>query len=179
MRVWATSTGAPANGAPDVALTANGTFAVPYIGGDGFDYRLNTSAANPGSVTVTSTGGGTDTQSIPYRALPVAVDDNYKVGFSGTLTVAAAGLLANDSRGGYFNAPQLFVAELVAGPDAGTLTCPTTLAPGICSDGSFEYTGDGVRGLVTFTYKARANAQAGPAGQRLSNEATVSIMVLR
>jgi uncharacterized repeat protein (TIGR01451 family) len=88
---------------------------------------------------------------------PVAADDAYTVTGNTTLTVAAPGVLANDTDAN--NDP--LTANLVAGP-------PTL---SLHADGSFTYTPPhGFTGVVTFTYRAYD-------GQIHSNTATVTITV--
>ena len=91
---------------------------------------------------------------------PVAVDDAYAVTGGGLLTVAAPGVLGNDSDPDGDG----LTAQLVAGPASGSLT----LNP----NGSFTYVPDenAVSGPVTFTYQAFD-------GTALSNVATVTITV--
>lgn len=73
---------------------------------------------------------------------PVAVDDSYTVGEDATLTVAAPGILGNDT-----GAVSVSPDSPVSGPGAGLLI----LSP----DGSFSYTpGTNFNGMEVFTYKA-------------------------
>jgi VCBS repeat-containing protein len=138
----------------DVRLPA-GTYAVTvYFGGfipipglpQPFDDVRYTSSTATGSLTL---------MNFP----PVAVDHAYNVNEDQTLTVAAPGVLANDS-----DADQdSLTAVLVSGPTHGTLT--------LNANGSFVYapTAD-YNGSDSFTYKAND-------GEADSNVATVSLTV--
>jgi Tol biopolymer transport system component len=95
----------------------------------------------------------------PENTPPVAVDDAYSVVGGATLTVAAPGVLANDTDA----ESNSLTAVLVFGPSSGTLA----LQP----NGSFTYTpGENTVGPVTFTYVAND-------GSANSNVATVTITV--
>ena len=90
---------------------------------------------------------------------PVATDDSYSIAQGNTLSVAAPGVLANDSDPN--NDPVTAVLEVA--PEHGTLS--------LNSDGSFSYTPDAVfTGTDSFTYKAND-------GTVDSNIATVTIEV--
>lgn len=146
LRVWASSTASPG-----ATLTLVGHGAMPYVGNVNFDYRLQVLGvmSTPGTVSVSSNWGGSDMQNVPYTAAPVAVDDAYAVGNGAMLNVAADGVLANDSKGGYFNPADGLVAEIVTAPANGTLT----LNP----DGSFDYMHDGSATVSdSFTYVTNA-----------------------
>lgn len=87
---------------------------------------------------------------------PAATGDSYSTGEATKLTVAAPGVLANDSSG-------TLSAVLVSGPAHGTLT--------LNSNGSFAYTPAGLyNGPDSFTYKAND-------GTADSNTATVAITI--
>jgi hypothetical protein len=127
----------PANGS--LILNTNGSFSytpnADFIGTDSFTYEANDGVTNsdPANVTLTVT----------TNYPPVAVNDSYSTVRNRTLTVAAPGILGNDtdaSRGS-------LMAELLEGPANGALT----LNP----DGGFNYTpiSDFV-GTDTFTYTA-------------------------
>jgi hypothetical protein len=89
----------------------------------------------------------------------LARDDDYEAMMDEALTVAAPGVLGNDT--GSYAAP--LSAVLVAGPGHGSLD--------LRADGSFTYTpADGFSGTDTFTYRARLEASE-------SDSATVMIMV--
>ena len=139
-----------------------------------------TPAANAnGSATITlvlqDNGGGADTsppQSFtinvtPVNDPPVANNDSYTVVQPRVLTVAAPGVLANDTdveitRGEL--PAQTLTATLVAGPAVGVLA--------FNADGSFTYTPPPpFTGVVTFTYQAND-------GTLNSNVATVTINVV-
>lgn len=91
--------------------------------------------------------------------VPVAADDSFSVNEDGTLNVAAAGLLTNDSDGD----GDPLTAALVTGPSNGSLV--------LNSDGSFAYTPNAdFFGTDTFTYRAND-------GVNNSNIATVTITV--
>ena len=95
----------------------------------------------------------------PGNTLPVAVDDAYSMTQSTTLTVPAAGVLANDTDA---DADPLTAAKM-SNPANGTVT--------VNADGSFTYTPTtGFTGVDTFKYTA--SDAVGP-----SNPATVSITV--
>jgi hypothetical protein len=105
------------------------------------------------STTWGTVGGGGNTA-------PVAVDDSYSTDQNIELTVAAPGVLGNDSDG---NGDAL-TAVLVAGPSNGSLALNT--------NGSFTYTPNAdFTGTDSFTYVAQDTAAAN------SNQATVTITV--
>jgi VCBS repeat-containing protein len=90
---------------------------------------------------------------------PVAANDSYVVAEDGVLSVAAPGVLANDTDADN----NALTARLVSGTSHGTLT--------LNSDGSFTYTpSPNYNGVDGFTYKAND-------GSADSNVATVSITV--
>jgi VCBS repeat-containing protein len=90
---------------------------------------------------------------------PVAATDTYSATEATTLTISAAGVLANDTD----SDGDALSAVLVAGPSHGTLTLNT--------NGSFTYTPTtGFTGTDSFTYKASD-------GEANSNVATVNLMV--
>ena len=77
------------------------------------------------------------------NAAPVAADDNYTVAEDGVLTVAAPGVLANDTDAD----GDTLTAQLVSGPADGTLA--------LNADGSFTYTpAADANGPDSFTYRA-------------------------
>ena len=91
---------------------------------------------------------------------PVAVNDSYSTDQGTPLTVAAPGVLSNDTD------PQgkALTAQLVSGPDKGTLTLNT--------DGSFTYTPvANYVGSDSFTYQANDGSQT-------SGTANVTITIL-
>jgi len=91
---------------------------------------------------------------------PVAVDDGYSVANGGSLTVPAAGVLANDTDPDGDN----LTAVLVSGPAKAS-------AFNLNADGSFSYQHDGLGATSdSFTYKAND-------GALVSNTVTVTISV--
>lgn len=90
---------------------------------------------------------------------PVAVDDDYSVAQSGSLTIAAPGVLANDSD----PEPYPLSVQLLTGPSEGVLN--------LQSDGSFNYShSGGAIALDSFTYQVTD-------GSALSNVATSTITI--
>src|SRR5207247_1012362 len=112
------------------------TPAANYNGPDSFTYAANDGTTNSAAVTVSFT----------VRAVndaPLANADSYATDEDTPLTVAAPGVLANDTdvEGSTLS------AVLVSGPSHGTLT--------LNSDGSFTYTPDSnYNGSDSFTYVA-------------------------
>lgn len=107
------------------------------------------SAAGPASFTITITDGVGGTVAKAYnltvaaRPLPIGAVDSYATAFNTALTIAAPGLLGNDS------SPLALplTALLVSGPANGAL--------GLNADGSFTYAPNaGFSGIDTFTYSA-------------------------
>ena len=118
-----------------------------------------------GSYTVTGTdGSASGTASLTVTAanqLPTATDDGYSTPEDTLLSVAAPGVLANDTNP---NTDPL-TGVLQSGPSHGTLS--------LKSDGSFDYTpAAGYYGSDTFTYVANDGAND-------SNVATVTIEVVQ
>ncbi len=107
-----------------------------FNGVDTFTYEANDQLASSGPVTVTiSVGAEND--------IPQAVGDSYSVNEDASLSVAAAGVLANDTDGDN----DALTAALVTGPAHGTLT--------LNADGSFDYTPvANYSGSDSFSYKA-------------------------
>jgi VCBS repeat-containing protein len=124
------------NGA--VTLNSDGSFSyVPnagFTGTDSFTYEANDGTLNSSAATVTLT---------VVDDAPTAVADSYSIGHNQTLTVAAPGVLGNDSD-----------------PNGDTLTAvlQTSVSHGsltLNSDGSFSYTPTtGYVGSDSFTYQA-------------------------
>ncbi len=144
----------PANGS--LTLNANGSFSYTpnanYNGTDSFTYRAHDGTANSNLATVTITVNA-------VNDAPVAANDNYSTNEDTPLSVAAAGVLANDNdvEGDQFS------AVLVNGPTNGSLT--------INADGSFSYTPNAnFNGADSFTYRSNDGAAS-------SNPATVTITV--
>src|SRR5207253_678100 len=139
-----------------LTLNTNGSFTYTpvanYNGPDGFTYT-----ANDGSL-----GSSVATVSITVTAVndaPVAANDSYSTNEDTPLTIAAPGVLGNDTD---VDSATL-TAVVVSGPANGTLT--------LNSDGSCTYTpAANFNGSDTFTYMANAGAPA-------SNVATVSITI--
>ena len=102
--------------------------------GDGFtnivEINANTYPGNAASVPA-----GTNTA-------PVAANDSYSVNAGAVLTVAAPGVLGNDTDA----QSNPLTAVLVTAPSSGTLN--------LSSNGSFTYTPTLASGSVTFTYRA-------------------------
>ena len=134
-------------------LSQNGSFTYSvmagYTGTDSFTYRVNAGGAISNAATVTLTIAA---------APPTANNDAYTVN-GGTLSVAASGVLANDTNPG----GQPMTASLVTSTAHGTVTQG--------SDGSFAYNANlGYAGTDSFTYQALAGGQS-------SNTATVALTV--
>ena len=148
------SAGTPANGT--VALNADGSFTYTpnagFGGADSFTYTV--SDGNGGSDTATAT--------ITVAAVndaPVAVDDTATTSENAAVTVAAPGVLGNDSD--------------VDGDalSAGSASDPAGGSVALNADGSFTYTPDaGFSGTDTFTYTA-SDGRAG------TDTATVTMTV--
>ncbi|HTD67739.1 MAG TPA: tandem-95 repeat protein, partial [Candidatus Limnocylindria bacterium] len=146
---------APAHGT--VTLNPNGSFvyrpAANYTGTDTFTYRANDGKTNSAAATVTITIS-------PLNDAPVARDDAYTTPADTTLTVAAPGVLANDSD--VENNP--LSALLVGSPTHGSVT--------LNANGSFTYVpATNYSGMDVFTYKASD-------GSATSGVATVTITVV-
>jgi len=139
-----TLSGIPPNLTYTPALNYNGTDGLAFTVSDG----MATSAAAPVTITVTTVNDA-----------PVAADESYSVLQGSALSVAAPGVLANDTD---VDSSSL-TAVIVTPPSSGALT--------LNSNGSFTYTPNpGFRGSDSFTYRAID-------GSLGSNAATVSIAV--
>ncbi|HTK77374.1 MAG TPA: tandem-95 repeat protein [Gemmataceae bacterium] len=146
----------PAHGT--LALNANGSFtynpAANYNGADSFTYKardLSGALSGVGTVSLTVT---------PVNDPPVAANESYTTAEEAPLTLAAPGVLANDTDVD----GDALTAVLVTGPAHGTLT--------LNSSGSYTYTpAAAYNGPDSFTYKARD-----PSGA-LSNAGTVTFTV--
>jgi VCBS repeat-containing protein len=124
-----------------------------FSGTDAFTYYLDSGGLVSNLATVTITV-------VQAPVAPTAGDDNYSTNENSTLTVAAPGVLANDTDPNGL----LLSAVLQAAPAHGALT--------LSSDGSFVYTPTAnYSGNDTFTYLAND-------GKRSSGLATVTIMAL-
>ncbi len=139
-----------------LTLNANGSFtytpAANFNGSDSFTYRASDGAtvSNPATVSITVTA---------LNDAPAAADDTYSTAEDTVLTVAAPGVLGNDTD---LDGTTLS-AVVVTGPAHGTLT--------LNEDGSFTYTPDAnYNGPDSFTYRASDGTTA-------SNPATVTITV--
>jgi VCBS repeat-containing protein len=128
----------PAHGT--LALNADGGFTytpgLDFNGTDSFTYRVSDGSltSDPASVTLTIT---------PVNDAPLALDDSYATDEDAALTIAASGLLGNDSD--VENDP--LGVTLVAGPANGSVV----LNP----DGAFTYTPSlNFNGRDSFTYRA-------------------------
>jgi VCBS repeat-containing protein len=144
----------PANGT--LTLNADGSFLYTpnanFNGTDTFTYKTSDATAESNVATVTMTVTS-------VNDLPAASDDSYTTDEDTALTIAAAGVLTNDSD----LDGNALTAALVTGPTNGTLT--------LNADGSFGYTPNAnFNGTDTFTYKAND-------GTGESNVATVTITV--
>jgi VCBS repeat-containing protein len=141
-----------------LTLNADGSFgytpAADFAGTDAFSYRASDGAlsSNPATVTLTVA---------PVNDAPVAAADAYSTVEDTALTVAAPGVLGNDTDPD----GDPLTAVLVSGPGHGTLT--------LNADGSFGYTpAADFAGTDAFSYRASDGALS-------SNPATVTITVTR
>jgi len=145
----------PAHGT--LALNANGSFsytpAANYAGSDSFTYKANDGMADSNVATVTITV-------TPVNDAPAAMADTYTASKDTPLTIAAAGVLLNDTD---IDGNPL-TAVKVSDPAHGTLV--------LNANGSLTYTpAANYSGSDSFTYMASD-------GQASSNVATVTITVL-
>ncbi|MEZ4868830.1 MAG: Ig-like domain-containing protein [Caldilineaceae bacterium] len=146
----------PAHGS--LTFNADGSFsytpASNYNGSDSFTYKANDGQVDSNVATVNLT-------IVAVNDPPVAGNDSYSTNEDTPLSVAAPGVLGNDSdpvEGSPVS------AELVSGPAHGSLT--------LNADGSFSYTpAANYSGADSFTYKAND-------GGADSNIATVSITIV-
>jgi extracellular elastinolytic metalloproteinase len=142
----------PASGT--LALNSNGSFtytpAAGFTGNASFVYRAVSVGGNGNDATVTITVNPPP---------PTTTNDSYSTPFDTVLTVAAPGVLANDTS----NGGGAMTAQLVSGPAGGTLA--------LAANGGLTYTpATGFAGSVSFVYRA---VNAGGSG----NDATVTITV--
>ncbi len=142
-----------------ITLNANGSFTyTPLVGFTGtatFTYTARLVGSNADAPTATAT------VTINVSAAPtvVAVNDNYTVTANVVFTVAAPGVLINDS----VNPPGALTAELISPPTSGSVA--------LNADGSFTYTpAVGFVGSASFQYRARQGANT-------SNVATVTLTI--
>ncbi len=146
----------PGNGA--LSLSADGSFEYTpnggFVGEDSFTYVASDGTADSDTATVTI-----DVTATPVNNPPVAADDAYTTGEGTTLTVAAPGVLGNDSD---------------ADGDPLTASMITEVGSGLLildANGGFEYTPNGgFVGEDSFTYVADD-------GTTDSNTATVTLTV--
>jgi VCBS repeat-containing protein len=141
--------GDPAYGA--LALNANGAFtytpAAGYSGPDSFSYKANDGKVDGPVVAVTLTV-------LPASAnrAPVTVADSYGLNAGTTLSIAAPGLLANDTDAD----GDALTAVKVSNPMHGTLT--------LNANGAFTYApAAGYSGPDSFSYKANDGSVNGSA----------------
>jgi VCBS repeat-containing protein len=144
----------PAHGT--VTLRPDGSYtyapAADYNGPDSFTYTATDEASTSNSATV-------DISVNPVDDAPAAAGDSASVAEDETLTVAAPGVLRNDTD----KEGDPLTAALVTGPAHGTIT--------LNADGSYTYIpAADYNGADSFTYTANAGAAA-------SNTATVDITV--
>ncbi len=141
-----------------MGLGADGAFTytptASFTGADSFTYQANDGTLNSNTATVNLTVSETST-----NHAPVAANDSYSTAVNTTLTVAAPGVLANDTDPD----GNPLTAILVSNPSHGTL--------GLSANGAFTYTPTtGFTGTDSFTYQASD-------GSLNSNTATVSLTV--
>jgi VCBS repeat-containing protein len=148
----ATVASSPTNGT--LSLAVNGSFSytpnADFAGTDSFTYNVSDETiSDTGTVMITVT---------PVNDSPTAVDDRYTTSENESLTVAAPGVLDNDSD----TDDNLLTATLVTRPSNGALSLAT--------NGSFVYTPNpGFFGTDSFTYNATDGS--------LNSTATVTIDV--
>lgn len=130
-----------------LTLNADGTF--DYDPSGQFEtLGAGDTALDGFSYTITDDNGGSDTASVTVTVNgvndgPTAADDSYSTGYQTALTIAASGVLANDSD---IDGDAL-TAALNTDPTHGSVT--------VNADGSFTYTPDaGFSGADSFTYDA-------------------------
>ena len=145
----------PAHGT--LTLGANGSISyIPttgYSGPDSFTYKANDGTIDSNTVTVSLTVAA------PGNDVPVAVADSYSTPKNTTLTVAAPGLLSNDTDAD----GDPLTAIKVSDPSHGTVT--------VSANGAISYVPTtGYSGPDSFTYKAND-------GTLDSNAVTVSLTV--
>lgn len=99
-----------------------------------------------------------------HAAVLVDVDDSFAIPPSQALQIEPFGVLENDTLDDENAGENGATATLLANVSKGTLTCPG-VGPGLCADGSFEYTpGADFDGTDTFIYQAAFGVDtSGPA----------------
>jgi alpha-tubulin suppressor-like RCC1 family protein len=141
---------------------ANGTVVIVGMG-TGVAYKPNTNYCGSDGFTYTLNGGDTATVNITIMCVndaPVAINDAYSINENATLTIAALGVLSNDSDVDGDNLTAILVANVVNG----SLSLNTS--------GGFTYVSSpNYNGFDSFTYKAR---DSGPLD---SNIVTVNITI--
>ena len=140
-----------------LVFAADGSFSYTpnagFNGLDSFTYRASDGASNSSLTTVTITV-------LPVNDAPTAGDDNFTIAEDGTLTLAAIGVLANDSD---LDGDPL-AALLVSGPSNGSVALNV--------NGSLTYRPNAnFNGVDSFTYRASD-------GSANSGLATVTITVI-
>jgi VCBS repeat-containing protein len=146
-----------------VVLNSSGSFTYTpddsgAAGTDSFTYKVNDGALDSNVATVTITVGTT-----PDNAEPKALNDTYDVDQGSVVTIAAPGVMSNDSDPE--NDP--LTAELMSGAEHGVLNGTLTFN----ADGSFQYTPNAeFTGVDDFDYLV-ADGHGG------SDTATVTINV--
>jgi VCBS repeat-containing protein len=136
------------------------TPAANFFGAATFQYTITDNGTTNGAADPKTANGTVTVNVSAVNDAPIAVNDLYSVPPSGTLTVAAPGVLGNDTD--VDTAPASLTAIKLSDPSEGTLT--------FNADGSFTYVKPvSPVGLgVTFTYKVND-------GSADSNVATVTI----
>ncbi len=139
-----------------LAFRADGSFdytpAAAFVGTDSFTYKANDGTSDSAPVQVTI--------NVSANNVPVAVNDPYTTAEDTMLSVAAAGVLTNDTDA---DVADTLSAVLVTGPAHGTLT--------LNANGSFDYTpAANYNGTDSFTYKANDTKAD-------SSDATVTITI--
>jgi VCBS repeat-containing protein len=142
---------APTSGTLDSIVSVDGTTATivytpnpNYNGNDGFTFTVSDGIATSDTATVTI-------DVLPVNDAPLSAGDLFNAFEDTPLTIAPAGVLANDTDGD----GDTLTAVLVTPPATGTLT--------LNADGSFTYTpAANANGTVSFTYHATDGTDASP-----------------
>jgi VCBS repeat-containing protein len=143
----------------DVGTDANRSTTVGAMSDDGRLMVMYSEATNLGEGD-TDAGYDAYLKELPGPAAPSATGNSYTTPAGSTLTVAAPGVLTNDSDS---DAGDVLRAAVVTGPAHGTLS--------LASNGGFTYTpSSGYLGPDSFTYRATD-------GSSSSSPATVSLTV--